>query len=307
MHRRTGYKTCKLRRAIKESRKRLDHEANYTPTKWSKRFDQMRILVQHYKLAKNVTENSRKNLECELDIAYGTTDRTKYDIFGTDLPKDAPLFVFIHGGYWQEGSKDTAAFAAPVFTRKGVKVVTIVNFEDIMSQIKMAVEQILKFAFSLGSRGVWISGHSAGAHLASSLLFDQLWMEKMAEKGCLSLLKGIVLISGIYNLNQLVNTTIINNLKLTKDEIKAYSLTTLDIKNNKPIQGLKVIVTVGECESPGFINESRECVQKLITVVDNVQYILLRDNIDHFNIVENFTDEEFILTKVILNSIFYNS
>nr|XP_012140015.1 PREDICTED: kynurenine formamidase isoform X5 [Megachile rotundata] len=269
MHRRTGYKTCKLRRAIKESRKRLDHEANYTPTKWSKRFDQMRILVQHYKLAKNVTENSRKNLECELDIAYGTTDRTKYDIFGTDLPK--------------------------------------VNFEDIMSQIKMAVEQILKFAFSLGSRGVWISGHSAGAHLASSLLFDQLWMEKMAEKGCLSLLKGIVLISGIYNLNQLVNTTIINNLKLTKDEIKAYSLTTLDIKNNKPIQGLKVIVTVGECESPGFINESRECVQKLITVVDNVQYILLRDNIDHFNIVENFTDEEFILTKVILNSIFYNS
>lgn len=38
---------------------------------------------------------------------------------------DAPIFVFIHGGYWQEGSKNVAAFAAPVLVRKGIKVITV--------------------------------------------------------------------------------------------------------------------------------------------------------------------------------------
>ena len=38
---------------------------------------------------------------------------------------DSPIFIFIHGGYWQEGSKDLAAFAAPVFVNKGIKVITI--------------------------------------------------------------------------------------------------------------------------------------------------------------------------------------
>lgn len=41
-------------------------------------------------------------------------------------------------------------------------------------------------------------------------------------------------------------------------------------------------------------------------MVDNVQYILLRENIDHFDIVENLTNEEFILTKLILRNILYD-
>lgn len=38
---------------------------------------------------------------------------------------DSPIFIFIHGGYWQEGSKDFAAFTVPVFVNKGIKVITI--------------------------------------------------------------------------------------------------------------------------------------------------------------------------------------
>lgn len=49
-----------------------------------------------------------------------------------------------------------------------------------------------------------------------------------------------------------------------RNEIDAYSFTTLNTKNNIPIQGLKVIVTNGECDSPVFINESRECAQVLV-------------------------------------------
>ncbi|KZC03790.1 putative arylformamidase [Dufourea novaeangliae] len=254
-----------------------------------------------------VTEKARKVVKHKLDVPYGSTDRTKYDVYGTNLPKDAPIFIYIHGGYWQEGSRDVATFAVPVLVGKGIRVITIgydlcpqVRLGDIISEIKMAVEEILKLASDNGSRCVWVAGHSAGAHLAMSLLFDEPWLNKMMTREYMNLLKGLVLIGGIYNLNPLLGTTINDALKLTKDEIKAYSFIDLDTTKRKPIQGLKVIVTDGECDTPEFINESRKCAQKLVTIVDDVQYLLLRENVDHFDIVEKLTEPEFLLTKTIL-------
>ncbi|CAL7949268.1 unnamed protein product [Xylocopa violacea] len=289
----------------------LEKEKLLHPSKWNKRFDGPTLLSYYIDFVNEITQNVRKTLKCELDVPYGTTERTKYDVYGVDLPKDSPIFVFIHGGYWREGDKELATFAVPVFVRKGIKVITIgydlcpnVKLGDIISQIKTAIEHVLKDAFSLGCRNIWVAGHSAGAHLAASLLFDQLWLDKMMKQGYLNLLKGIVLISGVYSLEPLLHTSIDTDLKLAKHEIDTYSFTTLDIKNNAPIQGLKVIVTVGECDSPWFIDQSRECAQKLVSLVDNVQYVLLRDNIDHFDIVEKLTNEEFILTKMILYNVF---
>lgn len=65
-------------------------------------------------------------------------------------------------------------------------------------------------------RNVWIVGHSAGAHLAASILHDELWQDEMTERSYFNLLKGIVLIGGIFNLKHLLDTTIIAPLKLTK-------------------------------------------------------------------------------------------
>ena len=287
-----------------------NHEKNYTPSWWSKRYGHDEILLQHSKLSTEVTTDARGNLNCELDIPYGSTDRTKYDVYGTNLPKDAPVFVFIHGGYWQEGGKELAAYAAPVFVAKGIKVITVgydlcpdVRIGDIVSQIKTVIEQILKSASTNGNRVVWVAGHSAGAHLAASLLYDKLWLDKMTEYGYLKLLKGVVLLSGIYSLKPLLGTTINNNLQLTKDEIEAYSFNAMDTKNYKPTEGLKVIVTCGECDSEVFINETQECAQKLIKMVDHVQYILLREDVDHFDIAERLVDTEYTLTKLLLSNI----
>ncbi|XP_043264343.1 kynurenine formamidase [Colletes gigas] len=293
-----------------------DHEVSYSPSRWCRRFDHIKILEHYLTFAAKVTENARKTLKCKLDVPYGATDRAKYDVYGTDLPDDAPILIFIHGGYWQEGSKEVASFAAPVFVPNGIKVITVgydlcpqVRFKDIISQIKVAIEEILKSVSSRSTmpRSVWIVGHSAGAHLAVSLLFDASWLEKMAKQRYLNLLKGVVLISGIYNLKPLLDTTINDALKLTKDEVDAYSFTIMDTTNIKPIRDLKVIVTHGECDSPVFNNESRECVQKLVTIVDNVQYIFLRENVDHFDIVERLTEPEFLLTKAIMDNILENN
>ncbi|XP_076661231.1 kynurenine formamidase [Halictus rubicundus] len=286
-----------------------DREVRYTPSRWSKRFGPEEILMHYYKFVTAVTKKVRSTVNCELDVPYGNSACTKYDVYGTDLPKDAPIFVYIHGGYWQEGSRDVATFAVPVFVAQGIKVITIgydlcphVRLGDIISEIKMAVEKILKLASNNGASCVWVAGHSAGAHLAASLLFDESWLDRMMKQGYMKLLKGLVLIAGIYDLNPLLNTTINDNLNLTKNEIAAYSFTNLDISKSKSINGLKVIVTDGECDTPEFIDESRKCAQKLVTMVDDVQYLLLREHIDHFDIVEKLTEPEFLLTKTILTN-----
>jgi len=124
----------------------------------------------------------------------------------------------------------------------------LVKLGDIVAQIKSAVEQILKYAADSGSkyvtlnlslylyirfirilvknkfqlylnnayRRICIAGHSAGAHLAATLLHDDDWINRMTQEGYFALLKEIVLIGGIYNIKPLVDTSFGIALQLTE-------------------------------------------------------------------------------------------
>lgn len=56
---------------------------------------------------------------------YGESDREIVDIYGTDLPENAPIFVFIPGGYWQMLSGDLCAYPAELMYRSGVVTVVV--------------------------------------------------------------------------------------------------------------------------------------------------------------------------------------
>ncbi len=57
----------------------------------------------------------------ELDIAYGTGDREKYDLF---LPDRTPkgLVIFVHGGYWKAFDKSRWSHLANGAVAKGWQV-----------------------------------------------------------------------------------------------------------------------------------------------------------------------------------------
>ncbi|KAL6264469.1 hypothetical protein P5V15_004576 [Pogonomyrmex californicus] len=283
-----------------------EQERLYTPSEWSKRYGSDELLDYFFKFCKEVTENVRETIKCELNVPYGPTERTKYDIYGTDLPDDSPIFVFIHGGYWQEFSKDLSGFSVPLFVQNKIKVITVeydlcpdVKIGNIIAEIKLAVTQILKYATESGSKCVVIAGHSAGAHLTASLLHDDKWIKDMTQQRYFALLKGIVLIGGIYKLQPIIGTSHSVALKLTDEEIKEFSFSTFEETKNRRIRDLKVIIAVGDSDSPAFVDESREYTQKIISIVDNVEYLLLPD-IDHFDIVEKLLDPNYHLAKLIL-------
>ena len=51
----------------------------------------------------------RREVKCDLDVPYGNDDRQKLDVY---MPENAgsagtPVLMFLHGGYWVLGHKDT--------------------------------------------------------------------------------------------------------------------------------------------------------------------------------------------------------
>src|ERR1043165_3802017 len=55
----------------------------------------------------------------EFDLPYGDGERQRHALYRAGGP-GAPLVVFIHGGYWQLGSRQDTAFVARAFTAAGI-------------------------------------------------------------------------------------------------------------------------------------------------------------------------------------------
>ena len=69
---------------------------------------------------------ARANLSCQLDIAYGDGPNETLDIFPAKKA-NAPVVVFIHGGYWRSLDKSDHSFVAPPLHDMGACVV-VVNY-----------------------------------------------------------------------------------------------------------------------------------------------------------------------------------
>ena len=58
---------------------------------------------------------------CEVNLQYGSLADERLDFFHAH-DSNAPLFVFIHGGYWRSRDKSEFAWIAPPFMQHGVAV-----------------------------------------------------------------------------------------------------------------------------------------------------------------------------------------
>jgi acetyl esterase/lipase len=107
--------------------------------------------------------------------------------------------VFIHGGSWNSGSKETYSFIGKRMTAKG-KVAVIINYrlaqkevvgynemsEDCAKAIKWVHDSIAKYGGN--PEKITISGHSAGAHLCAYVIVNKVYERTFGVdnpvKGC---------------------------------------------------------------------------------------------------------------------------
>jgi len=153
-----------------------------------------------------------------LDIRYGTRERACFDYLPAGVP-GAPLFVFIHGGYWQRNSKDIFSFAAEGPRAHGIDVAVVgytlapaARLSDIVKEIREALAFLRGNAgqFGFHQEKIFAGGWSAGGHLA-------------ALTGIQKDVKGALVISGLFDLEPIALTYVNEKLRLDRQEIETLS------------------------------------------------------------------------------------
>lgn len=288
----------------------LDFEREYSPSRWSPRFSTPeQVLQNHVKLVTEASLDAVIKIPHELDIEYGPTSGQKLDIFGTDLPNDARIFVYVHGGYWQELSREISRYPVKPFYRGGIKTIIIgydlcptVTLGEIIKEIQNAAKYVFEYAEKMNSRGLYFAGHSAGAHLVSKILDNAELLQNTSGS---NRLHGVFLISGVYDLRDLIKTTVNAPLKLNETTAAAFSPILSNyqhIRDSDVFDKIRVHIIVGKHDSPTFQKQSRDFWKVLQSNFGVDAYLDIMENLDHFDIVEALGELENYLKFFISNS-----
>ena len=231
--------------------------------------------------------NYRDKTQGHLNLSYGESEREVLDIFPA-ATTTAPIHIFLHGGYWQALSKDSFSFIAEHINQQG-ECAIIVNYAlcpsvtvaEIITQIQKATRWILSNEAVFGDTSrIQITGHSAGAHLLAKLVTTN-WAEAGLSHPPFQRLNAL---SGLYDLQPLVPTSINQALQLTPQAAKQVSPLFDDFQQQPNVMELNLLV--GNLESDEYKKQSTQLLEvwgsKLST-----QYQAIPDT-HHFSILDRF-------------------
>ena len=243
----------------------------------------------------------RRVLPGHLDVRYGDGPNEALDIFPAQR-RDAPVLVFIHGGYWQALDKSDHSFLAPAFHDAGACVVVpnyalcpAVSVVDITLQMVRALvwvgRNIGRFGGDPGR--ITVVGHSAGGQLAAMLLACQ-WPTVHPDLPA-NLVRNALSISGLHELDSIMHTPFLQRgLRLTPEQVRMASPAWLPT----PAQGVLYAVTGAE-ESAEFLRQNSLIQsawgQRTVPVCEALP------GLNHFSIVDALAQPEHRLHQLALD------
>jgi len=199
------------------------------------------------------SEQARAALDCSLDLAYGPGEAQKIDFFRCGH-SDAPLQLYLHGGYWQRGGRSAYHFVAEGLCARGVNVALAgydlcpaVTLDAIVAQARAALAWLWRSAPALGfdPGHIQVCGHSAGGHLTAMLMATD-WPQLDADVPANPIHCGLA-ISGLYDLEPLRHTSINEAVRMDAESAARNSPARLPGIGTAPLTA-----AVGGLESTGF-------------------------------------------------------
>uniref|UniRef100_A0A4W4H422 Alpha/beta hydrolase fold-3 domain-containing protein n=1 Tax=Electrophorus electricus TaxID=8005 RepID=A0A4W4H422_ELEEL len=258
------------------------------------------VIKAHVDALKSGTEKARALAQTLVDVPYGEADEETLDVYVPNSSSpDVPLVVYIHGGYWQFLSKEESGFMAVPLAQKGVVVVAVGysiapkgNMDLMVSQVRRSVLAVIQQYSHIS--GLYLCGHSAGAHLAAMVLATD-W----SEYGISPQIKGAFLVSGIYDLLPILSTYV-NEPALPLMEVAIRnSPSQLVPQVRASSSACEIVVAVAQNDSPEFRKQSEDYFKSLEAAGLKVTFEDVPDT-DHFNIIEQLVDENYHLTQLLL-------
>ena len=257
----------------------------------------------HVRRYEELSDDLVRTMPGELDVPYGAAGpRQMLDIFAPETG-DAPILVFIHGGYWFFNSKDPRRFPAREFVPRGIawapinyRLAPTVPMSDIVADVRNAVKWLYEHGAQFGCdpERIYVSGNSAGGHLTAELLSDD-WPEQYGLPA--DVVKGACAISGLYDLEPLLECE--PNEKLRLDLASA--------KRHSPIYHLSgqptpTIIACGGNESAEFRRQTAAYADILKEAGYPVTHIEVAGH-DHFSIIGELANPESPLFQAVIGMI----
>ncbi|XP_044901231.1 kynurenine formamidase isoform X1 [Felis catus] len=274
-------------------------ENQYSPSRWVIRLGAEEALRTYSQIGDEATKRARATRSNLLHVPYGDGEGENLDIYFPERVSEAsPFCVFFHGGYWQSGSKDTSAFMVNPLTAQGVAVVIVAYDIAPKGTLDQMVDQVTRSIVYIQKQyprneGIYLCGHSAGAHLAAMMLLADWTKHAVAPN-----LRGFFLVSGIYDLEPIVFTSQNGPLLMTLEDARRNGpQQLLEAALTQPVDpACHVLVIVGQHDSPEFARQSREFYQTLCRGGWNASFEELHD-VDHFEIIWKLTQDDYVLTQ----------
>jgi arylformamidase len=196
----------------------------------------------------------RERLTFAADLAYGERPRQRIDLFPAVDPGSpgAPLFVFIHGGYWQAFAKEAFEYLVPPFVEAGAAWAAVsytlapeATIPEIVDEVRAALVWLWRHGAEHGAdpRRLVVCGHSAGGHLAAMMAATD-WTAHGAPA---DLVKATLPISGLYDLEPLRLSYQNAVLGLDADQVRVASPI-----HHRPTTRGPVVLAVGGEETDEF-------------------------------------------------------
>jgi arylformamidase len=236
----------------------------------------------------------RSQLSPITDLKYGPHPRETYDLFRAVNPKGT--LVYVHGGYWRMHSKLETSFVAAPFLAEGHSV-ALINYplcpdmalNHIRASSLAAFAHLWQNTLTSAERAhVLVAGHSAGGHLAA-LHAATDWV---ARKLPANPIQAIVSLSGVFDVQPVIRTSINADLRLT-----AEMAAQLNVLDDEPKTTTELLLAVGSEESDEFKRQSQALANNWKHLGPDFRII---PEANHFTIVEQFANPASDLFKATL-------
>jgi arylformamidase len=188
-----------------------------------------------------------------LHLSYGATPREMIDLFLA--APEAPLAVFIHGGWWRSLEPASFSHMAAGLNAHGINVAMPgynlcpqVGIADIIDEMRRALLHL----WQRHGKRMLVLGHSAGGHLTAAMMATD-W-PALDAKAPRDLVPAGYAISGVFDLVPLIATSMNADFRL--DEARARKISPL----LWPAPRGALDAVAGALESSEFLRQSRAIV-----------------------------------------------
>lgn len=230
--------------------------------------------------------------KAQLGSSYGPSPRQTIDLFpSTDAAADAPLAMFIHGGWWRALSPAMFSQMAQGTNAHGIDVAVVgydlcptVSIATIIEQMRAAVLKL----WQTHRKRVMVYGHSAGGHLAACLVATEWTTLDPAAPN--DLVPAAYAISGVFDLAPL--TQVSQNADLKLNDKSAHEVSPLYWQ--VPV-GRSLDAVVGCIESSEFLRQSKTIAEVWRGSAQTRYEEIVRAN--HFTVLDPLTDANSAMTR----------